>query len=350
MNAFARLLAFVTFLFATIAATPAQPIQPGDIPPIRVSSCLVGTHQNLVHRTGLINAALLVNFQISGRQTYKRIVWRVRYGNGWIDFNDNGTFSPGVHILNAMYLLNSAFPSPLPFTDYQNTGDPTDCQIVLTEADDGTMWKRLAPNEGQVSIPNPLLHQEDLPTPAGRRITFESLGLSWLDGTMPGLPVQPPDAPPIHIHSCLVGSRKDLVLKSGGLINAAMLVDFTSNAPKTYTRIVWRARYGHGWIDFNDVGTFSPGTDILNALWIRNSGTIFNPMFPFVKYQNGGEAEDCVVVFAETADGTIWSRLAPNEMPFFITYPVGDENLTPSGIGFNFIGLQWADGTMPIDP
>jgi len=342
---FASLLALTTLLLATIAAPPAQSIQLGTPPPIDVSSCLVGTHQNLVHRTGLINAALLVRFQSNARQSYKLIVWRVRYGNGWIDFNDMGTFSPGVKILNAVYLLNSAFPSPLPLTDYQNSGDPTDCQVVYARTADGAVWSRLAPNDGQVSIPNPLLHQLDLPTPAGRGTSFTSLGLSWLDGTMPDLPLQPSDAPPIHISSCLVGSRKNLVLPSGGLINAALLVDFTSNAPQAYTRIVWRARYGHGWIDFNDVGTFSPGTDILNALWIRNAGSVLDPMFPFVNYQNDGDVDDCIVVFAETADGTIWSRMAPNDGPFFITYPVGDEKLSPSGIGFNFIGLNWVDGT-----
>lgn len=182
-------------------------------------------------------------------------------------------------------------------------------------------------------------------------IGFGSLGLKWHDGTMPGQPIQAADVPPIQINSCLVGAYKNLVLDSNGLINAALIVKFKSSATQVFKRVVWRARYGNGWIDFNDVGTFSPGTDIENDLWIENSGGRSAQRYPFTEFQNYGAAADCAVELTESADGTVWSRLASGEAPFLIPVPLGGLSDSPSArVLFEGFGRQWSDGTMPATP
>lgn len=346
-------------LFLLLAVTPAPAVQTsGDAPSLAVTTCLIGSHPNLVQDAhGLINAGLLVSFKNDGSQIYKRIVWRARYGNGWIDFNDVGTFSPGIPILNGLYVPNSTLAGPMPFSEYQNSGEAGDCEAVLTESSDGTVWAAKDFSDQPYSIPEPLMNQENVPTIPGSHIFFDMLGLRWQDGSMPPAPSQPwqaattADAPPVKISSCLVGSHKDLGGNNGGLINAALLVTFTSSAPQTYKRIVWRARYGNGWIDFNDAGTFSPGVQIVNTLEIENSGTRNAPEFQFTEYQNKGEATDCSIVLAQAADGTVWSQLSPSDPPYVMPYPFAGENAPPTGnLDFGLRGLKWTDGKMPASP
>jgi hypothetical protein len=50
-------------------------------------------------------------------------------------------------------------------------------------------------------------------------------------------------APPMHVISCVVASGQN---------RAEMEVAFRNDSSEELTSIVWRARYGSGWIDFID--------------------------------------------------------------------------------------------------
>lgn len=308
------ILAWLLMFVAPLAAT-AQVTSSGDAPPIEVSHCLVGAHQDIGMRGPLINAGLLVTFKSHASQTFKRLVWRARYGNGWIDFNDKGTFSPEAEITNGLWIRNRAFAGPpLPFEEYENGDVASECTLVLAESKDGTVWTKRAPTDPAFYIPTPFQGENIASKPAFHRT------INWQDGTQPGFQgLQPLDYPPIQVESCAVGARYNIPSGEHNL-NALLIVRFRVTGPEKYGRIIWRARFGNGWVDFDDRGEFSPNISIENALYIRG------PLSGLRPYLNNGSPADCAVMYAETKDLKKWNRIPPNTDLTYLPDPLGDED------------------------
>lgn len=301
--------ALTATLCAVAAGVPsaAQSVAP---PAIRVSECVVAAHENLGFPSGgLINAGLVVKFQVGGPQSYKRIVWRARYGSGWIDFNDAGRFDPKVDILNALYIQNFSkgfFGGPrLPFADYQNAGDPSDCSVVYAESPDGTVWSQLAPDAKPFAIPT-------TPPARGGQTTPETF--------IPG-------GSPIGVLSCQVQYT------FLGWRSVSVTVRYKNLDTKPISQVAFRVPYGSAFFNIVDKSDSAPG--VLRSQTLRKRINIPND-----GYTSLDEASNCTVVSAVYADGTSWQ--SPNVL-------VSEEPLPtpPPDLDFDAAGLRWQQATMP---
>lgn len=300
----------LTAILCAFTSSGRSIAQSNDPPPIRVSECVVAAHQNLGFPSGgLINAGLVVKFQVGGPQSYKRIVWRARYGSGWIDFNDVGRFDPKVEILNALTIPNGPkgfFGGPrLPFAEYQNAGEPSDCRVVYAESPDGTVWNDLASDAKPFAIPTtpPARHGDTIPA------TYA------------------PGGSPIGVLSCQVqyaflGWRSLLVT-----------VRYKNLDTKPIAQVVFRVPYGPATFDIVDKSDSLPG--------VLRSQTLHKRIdTPNDGYTSLDEASNCTVASALYSDGTSWQN--PNLSASVLPLPT-----PPPDIDFSAAGLRWQNATMP---
>jgi hypothetical protein len=99
------------------------------------------------------------------------------------------------------------------------------------------------------------------------------------------------EPPAISILSCVAGA--------GATERPGITVGFRNDSSVELTSIVWRARFGRGWLDFTDSGDFAPGATVTQTLYWR-AGLAGG------YYRNG--AENCAVVATQAKNGEHWQR------------------------------------------
>lgn len=302
----------VTLTLVLTFSSPSTAVP--EAPNIRVLSCQVLSGAAVPQRDEI---GLAVRFENLSPQTFSSIVWRAKYGPAWIDFIDDGTFSPQVRIDNfllfeagkrkfnwlgmlqqALFVANGLVPtqtpawnSPVMFTDYASYTDPDTCSVVRTISSDGTLWVNPAISGDQPFVfPSPSPKPSVSPSPAPLPTAFAS--------------------GPLQISYC------DFELAGEGYLG----VGFLNAAPHTAKRIVFRLPYKDGGVEFTDQGTFSPGTLIKHSL--RTSlppafrSTIYVPMMK--------PLDACRVASVEYDDGSTWQNPAIGASPPPLPTPVPD--------------------------
>ena len=293
---------------APIAAAP-QPAATAT-PSFMLATCLVESKQDLAVTTGLVNAGLTVRFVNNGLGSYRRIVWRARYGSGWIDFNDTGRFDPGVSIANYLYIANrptKLFGGPrYPFAPYQNLADPTDCTAVMTETTDGVIWQDASFTATPMSIPT---------TPPEKGTTVPA---AYIAGQTP-----------IGVLSCVMG------YSMFGMYTSELQVRYQNLDSKALTQVTFRVPYSTGAFDYIDKSDIKPGPLISHLLRRRLP-------LPVNGYQTLNEAATCTVVNATYADGSTWKNPDVSQIePSPPTQHLNQEFYVARGTG------KWRNGAMP---
>lgn len=283
-------------------------------PNIHVFSCQVVSGV-LVPRADEIGLA--VRFENSSTDTLKSIVWRAKYGATWIDFIDDGTFSPQTRVDNfivfeagkrkfnwlgavadAVALGVGAGPSsplwntPAMFGDYISYDDPDNCSIVRTISSDGGLWVNSA-----VAAQQPFIFPSPSPTPAA----------SATAATSPS-----PDPPPAGNLAVT-----DCEPFFGGM--GALSVRYTNVAQHSAKRITFRVPYKSGGLDFVDAGTFSPGVLIKHNL----KATLPEELKP-VAYVPFPDPALCQIVNVKYDDGSVWQNPSLGATPPPLPSPVPD--------------------------
>jgi len=291
-----------------IAAAPTS--MATAAPSFTITTCLVESKQNLEITTGLINAGLIVRFVNNGSASYKRIVWRARYGSGWIYFNDIGRFDRGVSIANYLYIANKPtklFGGPrYPFAPYQNLADPSDCTAVVTETTDGVTWQDPSFTATPMSIPT---------TPPSKGPTVPA---AYVAGQTP-----------VGVLSCAMGYA------FLGMYSSVLQVRYRDLDTKPLAEVTFRVPYSTSAFDYADESDIEPGRLITHSLHRRLP-------LPINGYQTLDEAASCIVVNATYADGSIWknpdvSQIEPSPPP----QRLNQEFYTAAGMG------KWHNGAMP---
>ena len=293
---------------ALIAAAPQATITAA--PSFMVATCLVESQQDLAVTTRLVNAGLTVRFVNNDPVSYRRIVWRARYGSGWIDFNDTGRFDPRVSIANYLYIANSPtklFGGPrYPFAPYQNLADPSDCTAVLTETADGVIWQDASFTAAPMSIPT---------TPPAKGTTLPATYV--------------PGQTPVGVLSCAMG------YSTFGMYTSELQVRYQNLGIKPLTQVTFRVPYSTGAFDYIDKTDIQPGR-LISHLLRRHL-----PL-PMNGYQTLDEAANCTVVNATYGDGSIWKN--PDISQIEPSPPSGrlnQEFYIAPGMG------KWRNGSMP---
>lgn len=244
-----------------------------------------------------------VRFTNNDSVVYKEIVWRAKLGAGYVDFIDDGEFSPQIKIdnfllanigkahVNILGALLAPRGSGIPiesefrFPEYASLGDPENCQIIKTVTQD---------TEVAWSAPGvPVEPHYVLPAPA------PSTEATLAPGEV--------DAPkgPIDIAHCHVF----FPFRRG---TAQVDVGFRSVAPgKTADIVTFRASYGRGTFDVTDNGAFA------NLDYVRHK---LNAPIPDElggrSYFGFDDPADCIAVSVHYTDGTQWTNPgAPAPMP-----------------------------------
>lgn len=308
---------FAAALFLYIAGyamaqtpTPSPSPSPAVAPPaIHVYSCQTVSGLFLPSKN---EAGLAVRFTNSSQQPYRDIVWRARYGEGYIDFIDNGLFSPGVSIDNFLVFKasnerfsvgnlllgltlamsgNNNGPNPwianTDFVDYAGTEDPENCTIVSAIDGDGVKWT------------NP-----DAPLPHVRIPLDAAYGLPSVKATPP-----PQFGGGIEVTSCAYWLHG----------RGTMDVVFHNAGTQAVRRVVFRGLYRNSGIDFADDGVFSPNVKVEHSLKAP-----VPPQFRDALYLSFDEPALCPVVSVQYADGTSWQNPQIPATPGPYAAPVPD--------------------------
>lgn len=288
---------------------------PGDPPAIHTISCRVISGRPYTYRADLI--ALSVRFRNDSAYPLRSIVWRANYRGQPVDFIDDGEFSPGVLIDNNVafetgsahvnvggLLANILVPrananeiaTSVTLPPYVGTADPENCTIVRAIRDDGTLW--VDPGIAQFA------DRFVLPTPE------------------PAPQATPPvSGDPISILPC------SLYIDRG----AGIKIRFRNDDPaRTAARIVFRAAYESGGLDFTDNGSFAPGAIVTHTL--RRS---LPPQLDGVLYNDISDPRLCSVVSVQYADGSTWTNDRVPATPPALPTPV------PSAMPFVPQGMRW---------
>jgi hypothetical protein len=241
--------------FASVVSTPcAQPAAP----PIGIDACLLFTD---------LNAQLGLLYTNESRETLKSITFRARYGSGWLDFVDKGTFAPGAPIQHLLRIPNddgSLKPQPS-----LNLGQPQDCRVVHTESISGSSWT------------DPAFGADyNLPTPHP-------------DNDVPATNA------PLVVVGCTVMAR--------GRYARVKVRYQTQGRPTVET--VFRARYASGAFDIDDESGAAANTFVARTLT-----TYDFPGAPDI-YGSIDEADNCVPIHVTFADGSTWVNPRAAEKP-----------------------------------
>jgi hypothetical protein len=293
-------------------------------PDVHVSSCTVLSGASLiVPRSDDIGVA--VRFTYHGGQPLSQIVWRVKYGSTSIDVFDDGTFSSDVRIdafalaaqgsthvnmataaFNVALIATGHLPTPVNATSstitlplYISLPNPENCAIVRATYADGSVWV------------NPQLDQQQLmllaPTPEPRA---PNVRLMRMDG-------------PVEVTRCGIDVE-------GAFPTLNVTFRPTPDAPAD--RIVFRAAYGTGALDFTDVNDFEPNDYTTHRLrGARVDPRIVQP------YLSLDDPRDCTVVSVHYADGTAWQNPNVSAAPGALPTPV------PDAMPMTFVARRWSE-------
>lgn len=276
---------FLAVAVSGFAIAPSHAgIDPADEPGIHVVSCQVVSGL-LVPRANEIGLA--VRFRNTGMNDLSTIVWRAKYGTGWIDFTGDGTYSPSTRIDNylvyesgtahfnwgaAAIAVAARDPfaykgpvTPVQFAPYASTSDPSNCQVVRTVTENGAVWNNPALDSDHVHLPSP---------PPARSRTG-----------------------PVTFTHCRLNT------KGGPHLEVTF---YNDEMHKTAKRITIRAQIAGGAVDFSDAGTFSPSIPIEHNL----RAAIPAPLPFYVTFDN---PDLCRAEAVQYTDGSAWSdpQLAP---------------------------------------
>lgn len=286
---------------------------------IHVYSCQVLSGFILPQRDEI---GLVVRFENVSQTPLKSIVWRAKYGNTFIDFIDDGTFSPQARIDNyvlfeagkrkfnwwnavggAFLALNGVnapnlplYNVPVMFGDYAGYNDPDTCAVARTISTDGALWVNPAvAAEVPFSFPSPSPKPSGSPSPDPSPTPFAS--------------------GPIAVSRC-----------SYQLIGKGYLsVNFTNTGSQAAKQIVFRVPYKAGGVEFDDQGLFSPGVHVQHRLHTNLPealATVFYSPLPQT-------LDDCQVARIQYADGTAWQNPAISAAPLPTPVPDALNDLAP---------------------
>lgn len=279
------------FAFLATLAFTAPPVRAQIFAPaIHVFSCQVSSDTH--------NALLTVRFRNDSSATLASILWRAKYGSGYIDFPDRGKFSPGATVKRQIPLFWRFLASDPLKHGYQGFPFPENCSIIETKTEDGAEWGTPSTASDSVSIPT-VAPDDATPIPA------------TLDNPLRN---------PVGIISCQYAAGDWAgYLQTGKLRGHAMLyVRFRNLASTSITRVVFRVPYASSGIDFVDGGTFSPGvlvkSDKRPDLEMRKLSRDDLPRLPWA-ITSLDEAQNCMTVTVQFSDGTSWQNPTIDPMP-----------------------------------
>jgi hypothetical protein len=242
-------------------------------------------------------------------------VWRAKYGSTWIDFIDDGSFSPQTRIDNfllfeagkrkfnwwgaigditaiAVHAPGAAnhalWNAPTMFSSSASYTDPDNCSIVRTISADGTMWVNPALTSQQ-----PFVFPSPEPTPS--------------------TPV--PSPTPFRSGDIAISDCEFEVAGEGYLT-----VRYTNVGQRPASRIVFRLPYKDSAIDFTDSGKFSPSALISHSLRQALPDTYRSVLYTPLAMQPA----DCAVATVQYDDGSTWQNPALNASPQPLPSPPAD--------------------------
>jgi hypothetical protein len=174
---------------------------------------------------------------------------------------------------------------------YMSTADPANCSVVRVIGEDGSTWL------------NPDLDQE-----------LHTVAISAL--------ARPPvKVGPIEVTHCV------LLIQDAPTLN----ITFRNTGTAALDRLVIRAAYGTGSIDFVDRGTFAAGAVVKHVLKGPRRDELRHQLYATLDDPTG-----CTVVSARDADGTAWE----NPAVAATSAPLPTPN--PEAPGFSYFKVHWA--------
>ena len=301
--------------FVTTSSLPAAPR-------IHVFSCQVMSGPLMPRKD---DVGLAVRFRNDTADALNSIVWRAKYGNGTVDFVDDGMFSHDIRIDNfvlaeqgsshlnwvgvaADVLLLTGHPagagsltkSNLALPEYMSTADPENCSVARATFNSGETWV------------NPELVQQSAmltaPTPLPARIVTPNM-------------TQTDSLEPMQFSHCTLMVQ----------VKSELEVVFRNASTQVADRFVIRASYGKSGIDFVDEGTFAPGALVKHLLKKPLSDELEDQA-----YTSLDDPRDCVAVSAHFADGSTWQNPSVSATPGPLPTAV------PDAIILTSTHLHWA--------
>lgn len=249
-------------------------------PVLRVTSCLVviGGHGTSIDVAG----EMMVRFVNDTSQTFRSITWRANTPAGTLDFNDDGTFSPGVSIYRHPSYRGTAFRGPRNHPALEASG-PGTCVPIKTISADGAVWNLPGARTPAINIPN--VPADSAPSvPA----TFDN-----------------PSHDPIGIVSC------QFAIVRG---RAFGHVRFRNLSDRALNSVRFRAFFGPAGLDFDRQGTFSPGV-LIDTGDMRRTDL---PRNAFDEYLTLDSPGSCTAVSATYSNGSAWRNVTvPATEPLF---------------------------------
>lgn len=309
-NAFAAIALFA-LVVGGVRAADAPSAPPPDI---HIFSCKVLSGQPIVGSA--YQAGLAVRFENNASQPYTSILWRAKYGDGYIDFLDDGTFSPQVRIDNFVlsaigkahvnvigFLLaprgaDVPVESEVRFAEYASLNDPENCRIIKAVTADGATWTDPTVPQQHYVLPDPAPSSQATLAPGEK----EPHGV-------------------IDIAHC------HLLFPSGHKTAEADIGYDVNTAGKTADAVTFRVSYGRGTLDVVDEGTLPDGIYVRHKL-----RTPLPDELDGRSYFSLDDPKNCTAVVVHYSDGTQWTNPAA---PAALVAP------TPVPDGLDRGLLQW---------
>lgn len=287
------LAGFLTSLSICAAVNAAS-----GAPPVTILSCQIGANTDE-------RPAMTVEFRNESAQQLTRIVWRARVAEGWLDFPDDAGAAPGVTVRRTLSWKVGLLPG-------YYSGNVDDCRAIAGQSVDGTHWGDLDAPDHFVETPRP---DDATPVPA-------SIDNATKD--------------PIGIVSCIAFFERGRTHGIGRKNGAAILgVRFLNLSSVTIDRVVFRASYLDGGVDFVDAGRFSPHALISvpatrNYFGQRVVGQLISDLpatTTFDYYDLDDDPRNCTTVSAHFVDGSVWQN--PDVGPTTPPMPTAPPTLPP---------------------
>lgn len=280
-------------------------------PHVHVFSCQVVA--GIAHVPEPDEIGLVVRFQNDSKDALESIVWRAKYGRHFVDFIDNGSFAPAVRVdsfplfqhgtTRFDWLIQRWVTTPTRI-EYVSSEDPENCTVVRARWAGGDTWLNPALAQKPEILPTPA------PTPRPRPRPTPT-------------PTPPPTTVPPYV---------DLFHCTLSVINGwpKLAIEFQSHSRLPADRMVFRARYGSGELDFTDSGTFTPDAPI--AHWLKMPPPEALKQREYVSFD---DVDDCDVMSVHYTDGSSWTSPA-----FEPAAPVPTP--VPNAFYMNYV-IRWGD-------
>lgn len=301
----------VAALAVIVCAAPATVSRAAPAAPaIHVFSCQVMSGILLPRKD---DVGLLVRFRNDSPSALTSIVWRGKYGKGFVDFVDDGTFARDLRIDNfvlaeqgsthfnwggfafdAVAVAAHTLPSSglmttnIVLPPFVSLPNPENCSVIRATFDTGETW--VNPDAAQqlalLTAPTPI------PVPSA---------------TASGAQAELPE--PIAFSRCTLWVTPRPLVE----------VTFRNVWTRPADRIVVRAPFGTSAIDFVDQGTFAPDTVVKHMLKKPVQDELRDQ-----SYISLDDPRDCAIVSAHFADGSTWQNPAIGATPAPLPTPVAD--------------------------